>query len=416
LLRTLVHFRSENQRPLRGHRWRRRSGALLSAAAILVTFAAPAAAEVWKDASGQFQVEAEFLGIRGADVYLKKPSGMTIKVPLARLSEESQQLARQLAMPKAPATPAAADAPDAAARALLASLEAGNLRALWDALPSGYQRDVNDLIHTFAANMDADVWKAGAGVVLKAVRVLKEKKEFILAQPALAQSPVNAATMTENWDPLVGVLDTIATSDIADLEKLKTIEVGAFLDGTGKKVAEQLTALAKAADDKKLSLTDFPGVPVDAMPLAGIAKAKFSTVKMEGDTATLRVDNEGKTEDHEVVRVDGKWLPKQMVDQWSAQVQAGKTALTTQMPESLKKNKLQMILPMQMVSGVLDQLLAAKTQPEFDQVIQQVMQTFAPQPAGGGPGVPPGAPKAGLPGPGTSPPGAPKPSADPFGR
>jgi hypothetical protein len=187
-----------------------------------------------------------------------------------------------------------------------------------------------------------------------------------------------------------------------------------------------LAALAKAADEKKLSQTDFPGVPVDAMPLSGLATAKFSTVKIEGDTATLRVENEGKTEDHEVVRVDGKWLPKEMVAQWQEKMQAAADALTKDMPERLAKNKMQIILPMQMVQGVLDQLLAAKTQQEFDQIVQQVMQTFAPQAPGaqpgGGPGIPPGAP-----GPAAAPPGAPapaatppgggdKPSADPFGR
>ena len=379
LLLTLRPDRSEHQRPIRRKPWLPGAGVLCSVAAILAAIADPAAAEVWKDGSGKFQVEAEFLGIRGTDVYLKKPSGMTIKVPLARLSAESQALARQLAMPAAPATPAAADTPDAAARALQANMEAGNLRAVWDALPSSYQSDVNDLIHTFAANMDADVWRAGAGLVNKVIRVLKEKKEFLLKQPALAQSPVDATTMTENWDPLVGVLETIAASDLADLQKLKTLDVGVFLDGTGKKIAEQVAALAKTADDKKLSLTEFPGVPVDAMPLAGIGSAKFSTVKIEGDTATLRIENADKTEDQEVVRVDGKWLPKKMVDQWSQQMQSAKTALTTQMPEALKKNKMQIVLPMQMILGVVDQLLATKTQAEFDQVIQQIMQTFAPQ-------------------------------------
>jgi hypothetical protein len=405
LLRPFGRVAPENQRPLRGPAWLRWACVLGSIAAILLAACAvPAAAEVWKDSSGQFQVEAEFLGIRGADLYLKKPNGTTIKVPLARLSAESQQLARQLAMPAAPAAPAAADTPDAAARALQASMEAGDLRAVWDALPSSYQRDVNDLVHTFAANMDADLWRSGTGLVRKAIQVLKEKKEFILQQPALAASPVDTTAMIENWDPIVGVLETIAASDLADLEKLKTLDVGVFLDGTGKKIAEQLAALAKAADDQKLSLTEFPGVPVDAMPLAGIGSAKFSTVKIEGDTATLGIENDGTMQEEEVVRVDGKWLPKKMVDQWSEQMQSAKTALTTQMPENLKKNKMAIVVPMQVILGVLDQLLATKTQAEFDQVIQQVMQTFAPQ----GPGAPlgPGAPPAGD---------AP-PAADPFGQ
>jgi len=390
-------------------------GGLCSLAILLAVGAAPAAAEVWKDSAGKFEVEAEFLGIRGTDVYLKKPNGVTIKVALARLSAESQQLARQLAQPAAPAVPAApaaADTPDAAARALQASVEAGNLRAVWDALPASYQSDVNEVIHTFATNMDVDVWRSGTAIFKKAVRVLKEKKEFILKQPALAASPVDTTAMTENWEPIVGVLETLAGSELTELEKLKTLDVGVFLDSTGKRIAEQLAALAKAADDKKLALNEFPGVPVEAMPLANIGNAKFSTVKIEGDTATLRIENEGQTEEEEVVRVEGKWLPKKMVDQWSEQMQAAKKTLTTEMPENLKKNKMAAMMPMQMIIGVLDNLLAAKTQQEFDQVIQQVMQMFGPP----GPGGPPaGGPPAGGPPAGGPPAGGPPAAADPFG-
>ena len=425
LLATLPGNLIEDRRPPRRSPYRLVLGGLCSLAILLAAGVPPAAAEVWKDSEGKFQVEAEFLGIRGADVYLKKPNGVTIKVPLARLSAESQQLARQLAQPAQPAAPAAAaDTPDAAARALLVSVEAGDLRALWDALPSSYQRDVNDVIHTFAANMDVDLWRSGAAIFKKAVRVLKEKKEFILKQPALAASPVDVTAMTENYDPLVGVLETLAGSELTDLQKLKTLDMAAFLDGTGKKVAGQLAAVAKAADDKKLDLNGFPGVPVEAMPLANLGKAKFSTLKIAGDTATLRVENEGETKDVEVVRVDGKWWPKEIADKWPQQMQAAKAALTTQMPEELKKNKMAAMMPMQMVVSVLDSLLAAKTQQEFDQVIQQVMQTFAPQ----GPGGPPaGAPPAGAPPAGGQPAGGqpaggqpaggnpPPVSADPFG-
>lgn len=364
------------------------------AAVCLTLLAVPAWAENWTDSSGKFQVDAEFLGIRGTDVYLKRADGVTIKVPLVRLSATSQELARRLALAAAP--PAAADdTPDATARALQANLEAGNMRAVWDALPSSYQRDVHGLVHTFAANMDADVWKAGTDLLRKAVRVLKEKKEFLLKQPLLAQGPVNASAMADNWDPIVSILETLATSDLADLEKLKTLDLGAFLDGTGKQIAEQAAALARAAEGQPLELTEFPAMPVEAMPLAGIASAKFSTVQIQGDSATLRIENEDGTEDQEVVRVDGKWLPKEMVDKWSEQMETARTALTTTMPENLKKNKMQIVAPMQMIQAVLDQLLAAKTQEEFDQVIQQVMQMFMPQglgepPAGDAPGDAPG--------------------------
>jgi hypothetical protein len=62
-----------------------------------------------------------------------------------------------------------------------------------------------------------------------------------------------------------------------------------------------------------------------------------------------------------------------------------------------------------MVEGVLDQLLEAQTAEEFNAVIQEVMETFAP-PAAGPDGVPLDGPAVENGAPGDDP------SADPFGQ
>jgi hypothetical protein len=59
--------------------------------------AAPAAAKLrtWKDATGSFSVEAEFVGAGVGKVTLRKADGSTIKVPLEKLSAEDQQYIRR---------------------------------------------------------------------------------------------------------------------------------------------------------------------------------------------------------------------------------------------------------------------------------------------------------------------------------
>lgn len=59
-----------------------------SVVACATTFAAPRA---WKDASGKFTIEAEFVAVDGADVVLKKTSGSEIRVPLAKLSDADRK-------------------------------------------------------------------------------------------------------------------------------------------------------------------------------------------------------------------------------------------------------------------------------------------------------------------------------------
>ena len=377
------------------------------------------AAETWTDAAGTHQVEAEFLGIRGTDVYLKNTNDVTLKVPMSALSAASQQLARQLAAAQRPVPPAgAADTPDAAVNALLKEIEAGNLRAVWDALPASYQSDVNDVVHTFAENMDAEMWGTGAAVAQKAARVLKEKKDFVIASlTANPQVPVDQATIASNWDPVVDVLGTLVNSEIADLQKLKSIDVGEFLNSTGQLIASQLAALAKAVDEQNLSPDQFPGVPVDQMPIPNLSKAKITTLQQDGDTATIRIDDGEKVEDHEAVRVDGKWLPKEMVDGWPDAMVQAKAALTTKMPQMLQQGKMFILPMMKQFEGVMDQLLAAETQEAFDQIIEKTMQDAMPQGGGGGPMPPGGGDPFGAPPDGNADPfGAPPAgNADPFG-
>jgi hypothetical protein len=235
------------------------------------------------------------------------------------------------------------------------------------------------LVHTSAENMDAELWNAGASIAKKAVQVLQQKKEFILAHPDLAQAPVDTAAITQNWDPLVDVLATIVNSELADLEKLKTFDMGAFLDGTGKTLGEKMVAIAKAAGDQDLPVAGFPAVPVDAQALSGIADAKISTVKTDGDTATIRIEKDGEFEEHELVRVEGKWLPKEMVEKWDESIASAKLAMSTVMGVGLQENKEQALAGMTMVGLVLNGLLATQTQEEFNQAIDDLKKQFIPQ-------------------------------------
>ena len=358
-----------------------------------------ACAAIWMDSTGKFQVEAEFVALEGDQVKLKKENGVTVQVPLNRLSAASQQLAKRLAGSSLPPP----QTPDAAAQAVMDGLEQGNLRVAWDALPGSYQQDVNDLVHTFANNMDPAVWRSGVAIAQKAVNVLKLKRQFILEHPALAGAPIDPQVISTNWDVLVEVLATVVSSELNDLEKLKTLDVGQFIDGTGNKLMEKLASVAKVLNDEQAE-----GIP--GFEVGNLTAAKVTTVSMDGDTATIRIESkDGEVEEQQAVRVEGKWLPKEMVDGWADSMAQAEQMLTVTMPQQLKENKQSVLLPMKMVEGVLDQLLEAQTAEEFNAVIQEVMETFAP-PAAGPDGVPldrPGV-ENGVPGD--------DPSADPFGQ
>jgi hypothetical protein len=344
-------------------------------ALVAMTGSISVASETWTDHTGKYQVVGDFLALRDEVVYLRKENGVTIAVPIERLSEASQQLARRLA-----ADPMADSSPDAEIRLLLDRLQSGDFRALWDSLPDSYQADVNEIVQTFGQNMDTEIWNAGRRVLGKLMKVLQGKKEWILGYPALQQAGMDMAVVDKNWDAVVGLLDAIFQSDLTDLEKLKAFDGAAFMDGAGKKIIDQIMLLAKAMEedvdpDRPPIPMEFPGLEIPSLDFANV---QISTVSRDGDTAVLRFTRpDGETEDEEAVRIEGKWLPKAMVDQWAEGVESSKQFLAMVMPGQLKEAKPMLLSPMspvRIVEGVLDQLLAAEDQAAFNEVIDGIME------------------------------------------
>jgi hypothetical protein len=65
-------------------------------------------ARIWKDATGKFEIDAEFISLVGDNVELKSTDGRILKLPLAKLSEADRAVAMELAKTAAPAPAPAA--------------------------------------------------------------------------------------------------------------------------------------------------------------------------------------------------------------------------------------------------------------------------------------------------------------------
>ncbi|NIL98426.1 MAG: hypothetical protein GTO53_11045 [Planctomycetales bacterium] len=339
--------------------------------------------ETWTDNTGKFEIEATFVRMSDDAVFLEKTDGKQIKVPLKRLSPESQAQARRLSEAQAPAAepgdqPAGdGDDPAAALQTMITRLASGDLKVMWDSLPASYQKDVTEVVHTFAEHMDAEVFQAGATILQKFVQLLQEKKEFILKNPTLAAQPEKAERAAKHWDAAVDLLDAIINSELTDLEKLKDLDMDAFVDGTLRTIGEKGAALSEALEEEVVNLEGFPGIPVDAISEFDLDRIKV--VDVQGDTATLKIEvKDGEVTEVKLVRVDGKWLPKDLVDSWSEAVQEVKMVLAVAMKPGLEQAKAGMLPMLGQVESVLDKLLAAPTNEVFDAEVMQLMTQFGP--------------------------------------
>lgn len=364
-------------------------------------------AETWSDNTGNFKVDAQFVAIQGDKVVLKKANGVTIQVPLARLDKSSQELAKKLAgAPAAPttSTPAATPAKsagnqtaDAYLRELFAASDAGDYQKIWAALPSNYQNDIHDVIHLFAENMDPTLWNQVTGVLKKAVKLLKDKKQFIIGHPQVALA---APVLAKNLPALTEALDATINSELTNLEKLKKFDVVKFAAGDGKKIAEKM----KAAGEAVKELQKFapvppgagPGGAEGANPFAGLADVKATDVKIivvkqDANSAVLKFEVKGKSgPEDEWVKIDGKWLPKKMVDEWEPKMAKAKQFISTEMKQALEGAKVQVGFMLAPVNATIDSLQAAQTQEQFNQVITTLQQQFGGASPGAVPGAVPG--------------------------
>lgn len=254
--------------------------------------------------------------------------------------------------------------PDGTVTAVAAALADGKPQVLWTAMPASYQKDVTGLIRAFADKMDADIYDKGWGLAKKLVKVLREKRAFILASPAMAQGGIDKVKAEAQWDTLVGALDALVNSEVSSVAGLKSVDVGDFLRNTGSKLMSAASKGSQLTPDDKYN-KEF---------VAKLRGVKAEVVSSEQDKATLKMTvpgEEPKTE--EFVRVEGRWVPKEIADGWSKAIADLRKSLDEMSGDALAKKKPQILAMLGAAEPMLDQFLKAETQEQFNQVIAQTM-------------------------------------------
>lgn len=234
-------------------------------------------------------------------------------------------------------------------------------RVLWDALPKSYRTDVEDIVHELARKMDKDLWNKGFALADKVVLVLKTKKELLLSLKMLNNSPVNTAQLSGNWDAVVGIAEIIAKSELADLEKLKHLDMGNFLSGTGAEFMKRLDALSRLENEENAAVVS-----------RQLKSVKTTVLQSEKDTARVKIEIPGEASwEIPFVKVEGKWVPKSMADQWKVEIDRAKKSIAEWSTSLTAEEKHRTLGIMTSIDGILDQMLAAKNPQDLESALGQ---------------------------------------------
>jgi hypothetical protein len=269
--------------------------------------------------------------------------------------------------------------PDEAAKEMATGMLENKPQLYWETLPPSYQKDVDGLVKDFANEMDAEVWDSGFDVAKKVVLILQEKKEYILANPWIAQAGVDKKVLDENWAGIVKVLSTIVNSDLNSIDKLKHLDIQEFLSTTGVDVMQQASAVSET----------LPQVDFVNQRVIDLKQAKFTLVKIDGNTATVRMEIPGQTkrpDDMQMVKVEGKWILKDVADNWAESMKKAREALAKLDTEARGKNKEKIMANIKMVDAQLNLLLDSKSSEDFNGKLTAMAMMVA---MGFGNGTPP---------------------------
>ena len=256
----------------------------------------------------------------------------------------------------------AADAPepattaDEAVKRIAVGLADNRPEVLWHALPESYQRDVTALVHDGADKADVELWNKTFSVVQKLSRVLDEKQDFILDHPMLASQMKDRAEAEKSWDAVVSMVDIIADSDLADLDEVRNMDVGEFVADVGGDLMESLSEASAMTPDDAYN-----------KQMQKLRKMKVTLASSSGDMAMVRTEMEGMPATEEAYRrVEGKWLPASLVDEWPSKMAEMKQQVAAFSSAEMEENKQAALMQLSMVEGALDQLLAANSADEFN--------------------------------------------------
>ena len=264
-----------------------------------------------------------------------------------------------------PLAKAAEEGPESLITAPIQALEENNPKLIWEMLPASYQKDLNGLVQAFAKEMDAELWDAGFELAGSIGELLRTKKDLVagaISQIGFDDLDLISGEVTIGADgptpELISGLETAGTL----LEKLREErprhngQTQNHRPWPSRRYAWQGYDYAHGGFGEGGGETDPFGLEL----LRGI---KVEVVSEDGDNATIKVSrlpeavdlgrwtelpgslppglpglpddienpfeafSEFENGELELMKVEGKWVPKEAADGWTEAMSIAKEGL-----------------------------------------------------------------------------------------
>jgi hypothetical protein len=258
------------------------------------------------------------------------------------------------------AGPTIPDTADGTIKAVAMQLADNHPEIIWEALPPSYRADINELTTTFAEKMDPELYDRTMAVMNRAVQVLQEKQDIILESETMAMTPGDAEKKAQAVGSGLAMAQTVLDSEIMTLQGLGALDWQNFLATTGASLMQQASAIE--TEEGKTAMDDLRGIQVE-------------TIETSAETAKLRITvGDEEPEEVEMVRVEERWVPAEMAEEWPEMMADAREKLEEMNPENMQQVKGQALMGLAMAEGLIEQVAAIENVEQFDEQIGPMIQ------------------------------------------
>jgi hypothetical protein len=231
--------------------------------------------------------------------------------------------------------PQGSESPEAAIRTVLKGLHENHPDAVWLALPSSYQRDVNELMHLVARRLHPEAWRWFLQISAKGARLARALSSAEQEAPPDIPSD-NEAEPSKVWIRLAESLERLSRSGPEGLVALQTGDMGHWIRSEGRRLMPELRNNMEGFEEWIASIDP--------------ASARLTVTKSNGDTATIEYESSSSTaREIELVRVEGKWIPRQLSDEWGPALAGARDLVQRVLPSDNPRENFG--LPFQLLSS-----------------------------------------------------------------
>jgi hypothetical protein len=258
--------------------------------------------------------------------------------------------------------PTIRDSPDGTVLAVAEALQNNHAEVLWTVLPESYKSDITEITTTFAGKMDPALYDRAFAIVIRAVEVLDDRKDIILASETFKSTGADADEIRTALSNTQVFTETLKASEIATLEGLGSVDWEQFLATTGNAMLKHAAAIETEGEEDLYS---------------ELASLKVETVTLTDDRATLRISSDNQEpEDVEMAKVEGKWVPAELADEWAKGMDEARQGLAEMTPETMAEQKTQIMMFFGMADALIEQIATLHTPEEFDAAIGPMLAGF----------------------------------------